>query len=107
MRKHVANRHSLLALGRELGDVPCDGVVEIELAALPHLRDCDGGNRLDRRHPQHQRVGAHRDTVARFAECEVADRVAVARDVELRAEVQPGLDSCFDDRRCFFQHLLI
>jgi hypothetical protein len=68
MRQDVANRDRGLPVGCEFGNVTGDWIIDREQPALPHLRDGEGGDGLDRRHPQHQVVGAHRHAGSRLAD---------------------------------------
>src|SRR6202166_3280153 len=77
-----------LAVGRELRDVAGHRVVELEPAALPQLGDGDRGHRLAGRQPEHQVVAAQGLAGAAGGPGAVGDRLALAGDIELRAEME-------------------
>ena len=98
--EQVAQRDRVLALLRELGDVVGDAVVDLEVAALPLLRDRHRDARLGHREPRDHRLGRHRHPGARLADAEVGDGFAVERHVQLRTEVQATLDAAVDRGHC-------
>ncbi len=60
MREEVAEGDPLLAVRRELRQVPRHRVVEVEEPALPEPRQGDRNDRLGRRLPERERVAAER-----------------------------------------------
>ncbi len=96
MRQHVANRDAVLALGAERRDVFRDAIIERNFSALPDLGEGDYGDRLGRRHPEHDGVGGHRDAIARHSERKIGDGLAFERNIKLRADMEPALDARFD-----------
>ena len=73
MGEHVAERAALLAVAPAV-DVVGDAVVEPEAALLPELEDGDRGERLARRVPEHDVVGAQRPPGIGFADGDVEQR---------------------------------
>ena len=101
--QHVAQRDRFLALGAELGDVLAHVIIEPEESAFPELRDGDAHHRFDRRHPQHERVRAHRHTAAGFTEGDVSNGFAASGHVELRADVQSLSHASLNDAKRSWQ----
>ena len=92
----MANRNPLLAVLRELRNVPRDRIINRKPAAFDLLRDGDRGHRFSRRKPQAQCVRRHRDTGAALADGEFSDTLSRDGGVELCAEVQTLGDAGFD-----------
>ena len=96
MGEEMAEGDPLLAVGRELGDVPRHRIVELQQPALPELRDGHRRHRLGGGEPEHQVIAGERRAGAVLAERRVGHGLAPQRDVELRAEVEPVADPRLD-----------
>ena len=79
--QQMANGHGLLSPGGEFWDESDDGVVEIELAGFPKLRDGDGGEGFAGGKPQGNRIGRHIYAGTGLAERGISQGLAVAGDV--------------------------
>ena len=87
MDQHVTDGAALLAVAPAV-DVLGDRVVEAEEAPFPEVQDGDGGERLARRVPEHDVVGAQRPPGPGFADGHVEQDLALERDVDLGAVVE-------------------
>ena len=93
VREQVPDGDLVLAVGRELGEVLGDTVVELERAPLPLLRHRDRHAGLGHREPHDHRVGCHRHAGPRVADPEIGDDLSLDRRVELRAEMEAAFDA--------------
>ncbi len=92
----MAEGDPFLAMGRELGDVQGDRVVQLQETALPELREGDRRHRLGGGEPEHEMVPRERLAGAVVAQGGVQDGLTFQRDVDLGSEMEafadPGLD---------------
>ena len=94
--EHVTQRRPLLARAPAVDEVG-DRVVEAEAALLPELEQRDRGQRLARRVPEHDVVGAQGPARPGLAEREVEERLAPQRDVDLGAVLPAVGDLALDE----------
>ena len=93
----MANGDLFFSATRKFGDEGRDAIVQREFAALPQLRNRNRSDRLHRAEPPVDRIAGHGHAKAGFADGVVEQWLAVERDEDLCAQVQPLVDAAFQN----------
>ena len=100
MGEQMPDRDRLFAVGRELGDVLGDRIVDLQFSTLPELPDGDRPHRLARGQPQHQMIARERYPRPVLTHRRVRHRHPAPGDGELGAEVEPFAYALFEHPAC-------